>query len=297
MLPYATLYKFMARHRMRYTGGISARRSAAIKKETGAGAVLITSLETYSKGYTPDIALFSRLVKVGTRRPELLWMDSAGMSGEDSPGLLGLGLVHDPMVLMGKAVKKLSASLCNALEGKKTWEPDVTMAGRFKPENPFKSPLLNPKRKYKVLVVPFYNISGRNNAGQIMQLQFMQQMMRYPSHFQVIDPGLIRHEFLNIRIIQWDGISLFNVKQLFTLLDADLLVSGRIIRYGDNSNSPLVLMDAIAIERKSRQVVWSSTSYASGSDGVFFFDRGKIYTAHSIAAEMARWDAKGMAGH
>lgn len=296
VLPYARLYKFMARHRMRYTGGISAKRSEAIKKETGAGAVLITSLETYSKQYPPEIALFSRLVKVGSWRPVILWMDSAAMTGDDSPGLLDTGLVYDPAVLAGKAVKKLSISLCNALEGKKTWQPDVTMAGRFKPSHPFKSSLLDPKHKYKVLVVPFYNLSNRGNAGQIMQLQFMQQLLRYPSQFQVIDPGLIRHEFLNIRIIQWDGISLDNVKLLFALLDADMLVSGKVLHYRDNTGPPLVSISAIAIERKSRRIVWSSTNYAHGDDGVYFFDTGKINTAHTVASEMARWDAKSMAG-
>jgi len=38
----------------------------------------------------------------------------------------------------------------------------------------------------------------------------------------------------------------------------------------------------------TRQIVWSSNSYNQGDDGVFFFNLGKVNTAHGIAAEMVR---------
>ena len=294
VLPDAVLNKFMARHRMRFTGGVSREISEAFKKETGAGSVLVTGVEAYKRRSPPKIALFSRLVKVGPR-PRILWMDSAAMAGDDSPGLLGTGLISSSRVLVDREVKKLSASLCAALAGKKTRHADVTMSGRFKPIDPFISPLLKSGRKYRVLVVPFFNISGVENAGQIMQLQFVNQFMRYPAHFEVIEPGLVRHEFLNDRIIQWDGISLFNAKLLFTLLNADLIVTGKVLDYQDGGGDPLVNIEVIALERKSRRVVWSSIGYAHGGDGVYFFDTGKVNTAHDIASEMARWVAKDMA--
>ncbi len=282
------LDKVMARHRMRYTGGINAEMSQAFRKEAGVTAVLITSLEVYKRNYPPKVALFSRLDEVGGFRPKVLWMDSMAMSGDGAPGLLSMGLISDPSVLVGKAVARLSNSLCSALAGKKMESHDVTMAGRFKPRDVYVSPTLDPGHKYKVLVVPFYNESGRANAGQIMQLQFADQLTRYPEHFQVLEPGLIRNEFLNVRIIQWDGISLENAKLLFALLDADLIVTGKVLEYKDRQD-PRVYFDVIAIDRKSGQVVWSSTEYANGSDGVYFFDTGRINTAHDIASEMARW--------
>lgn len=292
VLPDALVDRILAKHRMRFTGSISAEMSRTFKKV--AGAVLITDLELYHKQYPPKIALFSRLDEVGGLRPKILWMDSSAMCGNDSPGLLGLGLIYKTDVLVNKAVWRLTKSLCNALEGKKTTEQGATLAGRFKPMFPYKSPLLNPSHKYKVLVVPFYNISTRANAGQIMQLQFVEQLMHHPANFDVIEPGLIRNEFLNARIIQWDGISIANAKLLFVLLDADLIVTGKVLHYDDSGGTPRVNITVIAIDRKSRQIVWSSSGYAKGDDGVYFFDTGQIKTAHLMASEMARWVVKDM---
>jgi hypothetical protein len=43
---------------------------------------------------------------------------------------------------------------------------------------------------------------------------------------------------------------------------------------------------ALLIERKSQEVVWASESDNEGDDGVFFFDWGKVNTAHAMASEM-----------
>src|SRR4030067_3315443 len=60
-----TLDKFMARHRMRYTGGIDKIIAESLRDETGADAALITSLELYDETYPPKIAVISRLVSTG----------------------------------------------------------------------------------------------------------------------------------------------------------------------------------------------------------------------------------------
>lgn len=48
-----TLEKFLARNRIRYTGGINKAVAQAFKNETGVGGVLITSLELYSEVNPP----------------------------------------------------------------------------------------------------------------------------------------------------------------------------------------------------------------------------------------------------
>jgi TolB-like protein len=108
----------MARHRVRYTGGLDALVARALHDEAGADAVLITSLEMYNEILPPRMSLFSRLVATGAK-PEVLWSDSVGLAGDDAPGLLGLGLINDPHVLREKAVGLMMKSLAGYLTGGK----------------------------------------------------------------------------------------------------------------------------------------------------------------------------------
>jgi len=47
-------------------------------------------------------------------------------------------------------------------------------------------------------------------------------------------------------------------------------------------------------DMKTRQIVWSSSSYNQGDDGVFFFNLGKVNTAQGMASGMARSVVEGM---
>ncbi|MHB8844264.1 MAG: Calx-beta domain-containing protein, partial [Nitrospirota bacterium] len=114
VVPQETVELFMERHRLRNTGGIDAPTAKKLREETGAAAVLITTVELYTADtnvYTvPKVSLLGRLVTTDDM-PVIEWMDSAGMTGDESPGLLGLGLVSDPQVLMKMAAAKLLNSL------------------------------------------------------------------------------------------------------------------------------------------------------------------------------------------
>jgi len=79
------------------------------------------------------------------------------------------------------------------------------------------------------------------------------------------------------------GISFSDAELVFLTIraDADLIISGTVLDYQDDTGSggaPKVDFSVLVIERKSRGVAWTSRSYAAGDDGVFFFDRGRINT-------------------
>jgi len=88
-----------------------------------------------------------------------------------------------------------------------------------------------------------------------------------------------------------DGLSFAQASAMFSKLDADLILTGKVMDYQDYegiTGKSKVDFSAILIERKSNEVVWSSKSYNNGDDGVFFFDFGKVNTAHVMASEMAQ---------
>ena len=89
-----------------------------------------------------------------------------------------------------------------------------------------------------------------------------------------------------------EGISLANADALFATLNADLILAANVNEYLDYQGvfgNPKVDFFVQLIERKSRSVVWSSISYNEGDDGVFFFDLGRVNTAHAMASQMTRW--------
>jgi len=255
----------------------------ALKEEMGADAALLSSLELYSESFPPKISLTQRLVSTGSDQ-KILWIDGRGVSGNDSPGILGLGIINDPRRLMDKAVNSLLDSLFGA--GK-----EVRASGkRFQPREMYRSSVFSPALKYRVAVIPFYDLSGRRNAGDIISLQFVRAMAPF-RNFEVIEPGVVLARLLRFRIVLDQGLSLAQADILFESLQADLILSGTVFRYEDAQGAlgaPSVEFSAQLMDKKSREVVVSSFSSNAGNDGVFFFDAGRVSTVHALAIQMAR---------
>lgn len=281
------LERFMARHRLRYVGGMDAQRLKLFKNEAGADALLITTLCHYSEEVPPKIALSCRLVSTEDP-PAVLWMEDVGLSGDDASGLLDLGLIEAPAELNEKAVLRMSVSLLRHLSGQKPDAGSVDKPRKFWPKVIHRSPVFEPGRRYRVAVVPFWNLSERKHAGEIVALHFVRQMLDL-DNFDVVEPGEVRETLLETRIMLDDGLSLANADVVFSRLNADLILTGRVFDYLDYQGpwgNPRVGFSTLLYERKSREAVWSSKSANAGDDGVFFFDMGKVNTAHAMAAEM-----------
>jgi len=289
VLDEKSLEQFMASYRMRYAGGIDEAAARALREQTGTGAAVISSLELYDDTVPPKIALTSRLVSTGNP-PVILWMETAGMAGDDSPGLLDLGMIEDSRVLLRKVVRSLFGSLPDSLPGRDRGDSSVGAGRIFRPKVSYRSPAMAPGAPHTLAVVPFLNQSTRKNAGEILMLHFVREMTR-AENIRVVEPGAVRREFLTHRIIMDDGMSLADADAVLGALDADLLLTGKVLDYQDyqgSAGAPVVDFSLVMIERKSREVVWSSRSDNRGTDGVWFFDIGRERTASSMAFGMAR---------
>ena len=277
----------MARHRVRYVGGINSETARALKWETGADAVLITSVELYSEIFPPKIALTARLVSTGNS-PKILWIDGIGLAGDDSVGLLELSLIRDSQPLLHKAVGHLATSLGDYLSGEEEKIGRSEGSIRFWPKTFYRSPVLHPEVKYRVAVAPFFNLSQRGLAGEMMALHFAQQLKAF-GNFALIEPGVVRDAFLRTRTIMLDGLSLADADALFSKLDVDLILTGKIFDYQDyegGSGKAKVDFSALLLDRQSGEEVWACESQNEGDEGVFFFGWGTIHTAHMLASEM-----------
>ncbi len=293
------LEQFMARHRMRYLGGIDRDQARAFLEETGVGAVMVTSADLYSRLAPPQMALTSRLVTTGAA-PMILAIESATLAGNDEPGLLGVGIIEDPAVLREEVVARLLRSYDRSfgeeegdaagLEGPASgW-----FTGRFVPKITYRPVRGEERERYRVAVLPFRNESEHAHAGAVLAGNFARQMAAM-ERYSVIEPGMVRTALLRNRVIMGGGISYDHVASLFADLDADLVVTGtvRVFKtYEQATRAPSVDFSTMIFDRDAptnpERTVWASQSFNDGDDGVFFFDVGREGTANSMATRMIR---------
>jgi TolB-like protein len=280
---------FLVRNRIRYTGGIDALTARALKQETGVEAVFITSLELFSDAVPPKIALTARLVSA-EENPSIVWMDGVGLAGDDSPGILALGLIEDTEKLVTKALDTLTWSCADQVYYNIERAEAGKLQSKFRPKVSYRSPGLERGKKPRVAVLPFFNKSGRKYGGEIMVLNLM-RALKYAG-LDVVEPGVVRSAFLNLRIIMEDGIALTEANALFPVVNADFVLGGRVFDYEDYegaSGKARVSFSVQLINKESQKVAWSSVSQNDGDDKVYFFDWGRVNTAHAMASQMARF--------
>ena len=277
------LERFMVRHRLRYTSGIDTATAQALKDEAGIDAVLVTSLERYVDAGIPSIALTTWLTSTENMPPRILWMESSSLAGNDSPGVLGLGLINDIGRLQEKAIDQVTGSLAGFLSGKAAGGIGRG-EGRFHPKLAYYTHFMAPVKKYRVAVSPFFNMSQTSEADEIIALQFIRQMVK-SGVFDIIDPGVVREKLLKARVIMREGVSASDEDVLFNTMDADLILTGKVVNYDDAG--PAVEFNMMVFERKSKKAVWASWSGNHGGDGVFFFDWRWVNTAGALASRMA----------
>ena len=65
-------------------------------------------------------------------------------------------------------------------------------------------------------------------------------------------------------------------------------LTDEIARAQAGTAEPEIEFSVRGIDTARGQAIWSSVSHGRGDDGVFFFDRGRVPTAHELASELAR---------
>jgi len=310
LLKEAELESFMKKYRMRYTGGIGSRMGSLLRDETGAQAVFVTSLESFQEQGPPKISLICRIVTTGPS-PEILWMKGIGLSGDQSPGLLGLGLVQDSEKLIDMAVEALlddldaflaggfkSRSPASGVHHEPTEYGDSTLdeqdplrfsnRSKYDPRKYYRASWFEPEGEYAVAVVPFLNKYARAHAGFVAALHFTEILHGF-ENLHVFEPGLIREQLLKYRLIMPAGPSLAvsDILASRTTLSADLILSGQVFDYQGLRGVPKVDFSVQIFDGPARDVVWWSRSDARGDKNVYFFDFGRIHTAHGLMHRLA----------
>jgi TolB-like protein len=288
IVPRQDLDQVLAKHRIRFTGGVDRRMARVLREELQVDAVLVPTLELYAAAAPPKVAMAVRLVEA-SMRPVVLWADAVARTGDDSPGLLGLGLVETAAELEKEVVADLARAVARHATGRFAGD-SCGSAGRFRPRRAFRAPVLDDVGRQTIAVLPFANETSRRDAGDVVLEQFVAQLARSGS-FDVLDPGVVREELLANRIVLEGGVSVDGAMAILDLLQADLVLTGDVQVYAGPAGKhvpPSVAFTAYVLDRVTGELVWSSASDGAGNDGVFFFGAGRVHTTSALSCRMVR---------
>jgi hypothetical protein len=284
VLTGAQLEEWLARYRIRYTGGVDGVAAAAAREELGADGVLVTSLQLYDDTQ-PSLALTLRLVSTGPE-PAVLWIDGYARTFDDAPGFMSLGIVGSLDELREEGLSRLADSMLARLEGRGPVAPACPGGGWFRPRIAYEA-VPDRRQAASVAVLPFVNLARRRSAGELVALEFTRQLAAAPG-FRVVEPGLVRDVLLKRRIVMEEGVSLDQARTLTNALDADLVVAGYVFGFDDGPGLPTANFTVLVIDRRSGRVVWESTSFNRGTDSESLFATNRVSTGSRLTCRMVR---------
>jgi len=146
----------------------------------------------------------------------------------------------------------------------------------------------DPASLKKIAVLPFYNISGRRDAGKMVANNFVTELF-LGGRYRVEEPGNILQFMVqeNINVVGEMGID--RIKILGRRLGVDAVLVGIVDVFDDGArNTPRVSITARLVESESGNIVWSEQLSKDGDDYIIAFGVGKIRSANALAQKVIR---------
>ncbi len=280
---------FLARHRVRYTGGLDESTARSIRAELGVAAVAIATVDLYAVAGVPRFGMTLRLVSAD-EEPSILWMDGWARAGDDSPGLFGLGVTSSIDALEDEALAHLTRSLVSFLDERR---PPARCAGkrRLRPRVQYRHALRPTPGLPTLAVLPLHNESAHPQAGEIVAIQLVKHLAA-AGWVRVLEPGVVRSALLRNRVVMEGGVTHEAARIALAALQVDVVIAGVVHAYGDQD----VEFSVTGIETWDNRVVWGSRSWGRAGRRSWFFGLGRLSTTEAVACGMAREVVDEMAG-
>lgn len=282
--------EFLWRHRIRRTDMVGLRTVNWLADELKVQGVMMGMIHQYRSGVVPQIGLTARLVAV----PEasILWAQDSALSGDDFTGPLGIGTVRKAEKLAPRVVSRLLSSLRAVPAVQLAQPPDVPAFY----DNPLAQPpspviYLNPRSDFYGLdsigIVPFNNQSKRRGAGDIISALFVTQLHN-TGRFRVIEPGLVREQFLRFRVRARGEIDRLGLRPLNRNIRAQAYITGTVERYDEGiigrvQSPPEVAISARLLRAQDDKIVWAMQNRHRGDDFNLLLDFGRVYSIIPLA--------------
>jgi TolB-like protein len=252
---------FLLKERIRSTGYISEEMAGKLGKELHVDAILVGSINTFSRGENPRVGLSARLIR--SSDGTILWTNHAAATGDDFTGILGLGTI--------RSIDKLSHKMTNKL------------LESFSIIPPYKEK----ESMYSIAVMPFKNESKIRGAGMIAMYMFIAELNKNKK-FEPITYGDVRELIVKLRVRSKGELDFKNIGSIAESSGVDGILIGTVERYSEEQGGvpPEASISARLIEARTGRILWYNGYEYRGDEGISIFDWGRVRSAESVAYEV-----------
>lgn len=142
-------------------------------------------------------------------------------------------------------------------------------------------------RTKKIAVLPFYNRSRNDDAGDIVTNIFVSELFK-DNAYLVEEPGNIRQFFIQEQVEKLGEIGVDRLKILGKRLRVDAVLLGSVEAFNDFGGVPSVGINARIVESESGRLVWVAEHEKRGDDYTIIFETGTVRTPAKLAQKVVK---------
>ena len=272
--------------RVRYLDSIDGVVRDAILEQTGASAVLMVTVYTYSQGRSSTVALSAHLIDGDG---DVIWANVTGLSSSDTERALGLGRKDSVSAVAGEAITSLMRDFPSGRLSAREWGAGALAGahrrGRRCPT--FVSPAFDASQP--ICVLPFDNTSTSPNAPRL--LADVLALRLAAAGFNVVDPAALRAAALDAGV-SLRGAGAEELAALAKILRTPLFLRGTVYAYVDPASrsgapSPVIDVEATLVDANAGKVLWAAQNNRKGTDYIGFLMLGAVSNSVSLTDRVA----------
>ncbi len=154
------------------------------------------------------------------------------------------------------------------------------------PEDRVYSPGKGTGRLKKIAVLPFYNISGRRDAGRMVADTYVTELFK-SGRYDVEEPGNVLQFMIREHVDTVGEMEIERIKILGRRLGVDAVLVGTVEEYDDGLRGvPTVSITARMVDSRTGRIVWSGHNKRRGDEYIIAFGVGMVRSASALSQKV-----------
>jgi hypothetical protein len=284
------LERYLAKERIRYLDSLSAVARRKLLHDFDASAVVLGTIYSFADGDNPIVGISARMLR---EDGSAAWAGVAGLSADDTQGLLGVGRVASLGPLAEKAVSILLRKFPLPGDAVKMAGTKGRPLGEPSPRT-YRSAALSAGHPHLVSILPFKNRSSARVAPRVVG-EILSQRMAASEEFRPVEAADFRAAMVAAKLRGLGSGDPDELRRLSQALGTSLFLTGTIEKYGDASPrnasiTPELDLQLTLTDAATGRIVWTSSLSRKGSDYQGLLELGAISNivnlSDQVAAEM-----------